>query len=131
MAKKPQKPETTNAAPKLSTEITLRLDEDNTLVLRPTLQAMRRIDREFNGIVNAIEQMRLLNFDAACTIIQVGSGNTGERGKEVPELVFRFGIANAIEPCIQYLTLLLRGGRPAPKDEEGDDNDGKKGDAGN
>lgn len=89
--------------------------------LRATLQAMRTVSQVFGGLRPAIERVTNLDLDATAGVIIAGAGLRLDR-KESDALVEQIwqsdkkGDINA--PVLDYLSILLNGGKPLEKDAD-------------
>jgi hypothetical protein len=83
---------------------------DETLTLKPTLDAMLRIERHFGGVRNAAVQVQDLSLTTLCQIIAAGAGLDKAEAKALPEKVFEAGIATAAGPVAEFLGALLNPG---------------------
>ena len=101
----------------------VELDLDGqVLELKPTLDAMLKINRRFGSFQGALLAVQKLDFDALVFIIAVGA-NKSPPSKDLQRQIFACGLEALAEPLARYLELLSNGGR------ERDDTSG--GDAGN
>lgn len=92
--------------------------------LKPSLNAVQVISRQYGGIRAAIEQVLKYDIDAVTNIVVLGLGLAPAGAKEIPNKVFRTGLAGEnglAAPCIRYLTILSNGGRPPEPVEASDD----------
>lgn len=78
-----------------------------TYTLRPTLHALQQIDRKLGGMRSAMEQCSALSLDALVTIIAAGANLEREAEQQLPEHIFRKGIAEVAGDAAYFLTLLL------------------------
>lgn len=90
---------------------------DETLVLKPTLDALIKIERQFGGVRNAAERVQDLNLTILCQIIAAGAGLNKQEAKDLPEKVFEAGIVTCAGPASEFLATLLN--------PSGDDDSGK------
>lgn len=81
-------------------------------VLRPTLNAIRKVSRLADGVGGAVAKVQKVDFDAIVMIVAVGLDLTEEGAKGLEEKVFATGAMNLSAPCVKYLTILANGGRP-------------------
>jgi hypothetical protein len=100
---------------------------DTRLVLRPTLNAGLAISRQAGGIRGAIDKVVAMDLDAIVSVIRLGIGpEEAKRIKNLDRLVYENGLTDAqgevLGKCMEYLSNLARGGRPADveDDEPGD-----------
>lgn len=94
--------------------------------LRPTYQAAQMISRQSGGIRGAIDAVHRCDMDAITRVIQAGLSKEdlkaiGDVGKVAWEAGLTDSTGQIALQCIDYLTLLLRGGRPegSPNDSAG------------
>lgn len=86
-------------------------------VMRPTLDACRRLSSVNGGINKMIERCRNLEFEAIYTVIVAGLGTDS---KTLPELIYKTGLLKLHSPCIDFLIVVSNGGRPLVESEEED-----------
>lgn len=99
---------------------------DKDYVLRPTLEAALALSRQAGGIRAAITRVLELDLDVIIAVIRAGIGR--EAGKELRNLdrvIYEHGLLDAqgqlVARCVEFLTNLARGGRPASADEDSGD----------
>ena len=90
--------------------------------LKPTLAAVRAVNAGLGGLVPAFRQVQDINVDAFALVIAAGAG-LRLKTKEYDDFVDRIwrspDKAAIGAPLSDFLSLLLRGGRPA-EDEKDD-----------
>ena len=111
-------------------DVTINLDGEQ-VTLRATLSAALALAATpedslgLGGFAAVNRAMARLDPLAITRVIVLGMGYTGEGPKElnIPERIFRTGYSELQPVCIDYLTRLLHGGRPAAKraTQEGQD----------
>ena len=104
-------------------EVRLDLGEE-VYFLVPTLSAIKKINRQFGNLQNCFTKLRGMDFVSMVYIAQVGSDARGDYGKELENQIYRAGLAEAIGPLIEYVGILINGGRPledAPIDRDDDE----------
>lgn len=82
------------------------------VTLRPTLKAAQNISRAKGGIMAAVEAVGRFDFDVMVTVIALGIGAEGKEARELPDKVWSTGMADLVQPVINFLTILANGGRP-------------------
>lgn len=88
--------------------------------LRPTLAAVRAVNSGLGGLVPAFRQVQDINVDAFALVIAAGAGLRlkAKEYDDFVEQIWRSPDKAAIgAPLSDFLSLLLRGGRPAVEDE--------------
>lgn len=88
-----------------------------TYLLRPTLGAMRKINREFDSLVDAMLRVKKVDFNAICFIASAGADHTSKQADQLAESIFEGGVMNAIPAVTEYLGVLMN---PTGDDEEED-----------
>jgi hypothetical protein len=88
------------------------------LVLRPTLNAGMAISRQAGGIRGAIDKVMAMDLDAIVGVVRLGIGpEEAKRVKNLDRLIYENGLMDAqgevLGKCMEYLSNLARGGRPA------------------
>ena len=91
---------------------------DETVALKPTLNALVKINKRFGSIREAVSEVQNLNFEAICYVVQEGAGLNPRQADELREAVFRTGLFNVMPQLCDYLTKLMN---PTGKDEKDDD----------
>lgn len=96
---------------------------EDTLILKPTLRAIKLLSRNEGGLMNVANQLMVMNLDTMVRVIDVGVGLT-ERGKEgLEERIFRRGLTELTAPLVRYVHILSNGGR-LPNDTPTDEDQG-------
>jgi hypothetical protein len=95
----------------------------HTLLLRPTLNAGLGISRQAGGIRGAIDKVVNMDLDTIVSVIRLGIGpEEAKRLKNLDRLVYENGLMDAqgelLGRCVEFLSNLARGGRPAPPEGE-------------
>ena len=107
-----------------SGDITVTLG-DQELVLRPSLDAALTLSRQAGGIRLAINKVLDMDLDTIVAVIRLGVGREeAKRLKNLDRLIYENGLLDAqgelVTRCIEYLSNLARGGRPADAIDEQD-----------
>lgn len=89
--------------------------------LRPTLGALKRINKTFGGLRGALEALQGLNTEAIATIIVAGADLSIKDMKEVEENVFTHGVAEVTELVFPFVESLFN-----PSGKEAKKGNGKK-----
>jgi len=94
---------------------------EQTYTLKPTVKALRNINRRYGDFRTAIERVMRADFDAIAYVVQEGASLSKKQAEEMQEQVFAAGIFDVAEPVANYLTILANGGRdPGDEPSEGD-----------
>lgn len=98
-------------------EVVVTLGEKE-YVLKPTINAWRTINRQYNGLAQARANLVSENVETMIFIIRVGSGLPDKQLKNLDEEVFKAGtsVEFIIVPLLRYMGILANGGRPLPDD---------------
>lgn len=103
--------------------VDIELDGD-TVVLKPTLNAIQAISRQSEGIMGAVRKVGQFDFDMIVLVIGLGTNTTDRKDqRDLAERVFATGLADLVEPVTRYLSILANGGRPLPNGDEGGEGD--------
>ena len=86
--------------------------------LTPTLDAMRRINRKQESLVDALRRIRLVDFDAICSIISAGAGLSDKQSEALAQEVLEAGVSNMLAPVSDFLALLMN--PMGSEEDEGD-----------
>lgn len=101
-------------------------DED--FELKPTYGAASKISKTYNGYMPAIEAISKLDMEAMEVVIAHGLGLTihGQKKLDLPARIYEAGVAKVAAPCIEFLTILMNGGkRPSEDGEEAKSTEGE------
>jgi hypothetical protein len=110
-------------------EILVAFDGEE-LVLKPTLNAMTMISRQYGGLGAARTQLVQENIDAIAYVLRVGAGMPAKDGRNLGERIYRNGVdGDLLLKLIRYVAVLGNGGRPLPDDEEADASEDRAGGA--
>jgi len=95
---------------------------DETYTLRPTLNAMDKIGKQWpGGIGEALNGVSGLGARELAFVIAAGAGIGARLAKDLPEQIFAAGTVHLAAPVIEYLTLLINPtGRDADEESEED-----------
>lgn len=87
---------------------------DRSLVLQPTLKAVRAIESHFGGLRAASEGLRAVGLGAVTVILAAGAGLEERDAQGFAEEVWQHGAAELIPVATRYLYALYnpRGGDP-------------------
>jgi hypothetical protein len=96
---------------------------DQEVILKPTLAAGLSISRSAGGIRGAIDKVMNLDLDMIMSVIRVGVGpREAKKLNGLEELIWQQGLTDSqgeiLAKCVEFLTNLARGGRPAEEAEE-------------
>jgi len=101
--------------------VTLKLEDGDELVLKPSWGAAQQISRSYNGISGAVEQVARLNMDVTVQVIIYGLGYLGTKKppQNLSERIWKTGftdISGSVSArVIDYLNILANGGKPLPE----------------
>lgn len=96
-----------------------------TLYLKPTIGATRKVSRHFGDLQTAFQRIIARNFDAICYVVFEGlqiSDNKKAAGR-IEERIYATGLAEVSAACVNYLGVLQNGGRPLQSDDQDDDDE--------
>lgn len=79
--------------------------------LRPTPDAIARIDQRFDGLAPAAAALDRGSPSALAEVICAGAGVKGAAERELRDKVMRPGFGRYVEPAGRFLTYLFQGGR--------------------
>jgi hypothetical protein len=115
-------------------ELTLTLghgDDTETYILKPTLEVIRRLDRQFGGMTALFETCRQLSFASAVKVIAIGADVKGEKAlRRLEQRVFSRGLTRVSPKVVEFVGVIGNGGRPLDYEEDDDaldDDDGEDG----
>ena len=97
------------------------------VTLKPTFLAASRIPKAFNGYMPAIDSVSKLDPAAIETILAFGMGLTahGQKQMNLPEKIYETGYPKVAAPCIEFLTILMNGGKRVNEEEAEDQEQGE------
>lgn len=92
------------------------------VTLKPTAHAMLELSRKYGGLATVARRIVEMDADAVVDVLAHGLGgpayNTAAKRKELAEKAFAAGLTDdtggVAAKCVEYITVLMRGGRPAP-----------------
>lgn len=99
-----------------------------TVTLKPTFLAATRIPKQFGGYMPAIDLVSKLDPAAMQSVIAHGMGLTNHGQKGLDDRIWRTGYAKVAAPCIEFLTVLMNGGKK-PNESETEEAKGEEGEA--
>lgn len=85
---------------------------DKEYLLRPTLDAIVKINTQFGGLRKARDAVVNEDIAAVVFIIQAGANLPPNSIKALTEAVFDAGINDLLLPLMQFVMILGNGGRP-------------------
>lgn len=93
---------------------------DRTLVLKPTLKAVRFIESRFGGLRAASQSLHAVSVEAVALVIAAGAGIEGEDLEALTEEVWHQGAPQLTPSAIAFLSALYnpRGGEPGKEQAE-------------
>lgn len=91
--------------------------ELETKALKPTLRAMQFISRRNGGGVAAMEACAKADFDTIAEIVKHGLSLTDNGAKGLDERIFATGTMKLAIPCVNFVMVLMNGGRPVEEDD--------------
>lgn len=103
----------------MSNEVTFELGGEE-VTLKPTFLAASRIPKAFGGYMPAIDAISKLDPNAMETVVAFGMGLTphGQKQLNLPEKIYETGYPKVAAPCIEFLTILMNGGKRVSDTEE-------------
>lgn len=110
-------------------DVVLQLGKDE-LTLRPSLDAALTLSRQAGGIRTAITRVLDLDLDVIVSVIRLGIGREeARRFKDLDRAIWENGVLDTrgevVSKCVEYLSNLARGGRPAADEGRDGDDDNK------
>lgn len=78
-----------------------------TYELQPTLDALRKINRRYDSLLDALRLIRSVDFDAVCFILAAGAGLSPKQTEMLEKQVFAEGVINVIGPLADFMTVLM------------------------
>lgn len=86
-------------------EVTL---DGQAYLLKPTLETMKRVNRKFGSLREALVRVQSLDFEAACAIVAIASGCKDDRQRTaVDERLFRTGLVNVTAQIADLIGVLM------------------------
>ncbi|HEY7824697.1 MAG TPA: hypothetical protein VIG24_17785 [Acidimicrobiia bacterium] len=106
-------------------DIELALD-GQVYLLKPTLETMKRINRKFGSLRDALVRVQSLDFEAACSIVAIASGCKDDRQRAaVEDRLFRTGLVNVTAPIAHLLAVLMDPVTAAGDSDDEDESEGE------
>lgn len=104
--------------------VTIALEGEE-IVLKPSIIAAQTLSRKYGGLQGTISALARIDIDAIVDTIELGMGRRTSNPREkaaFAEKVFRAGLSDdtgrLAEFCINYVGILMRGGRPPSTDDD-------------
>lgn len=108
--------------------VSVTFHDGQVLELKPTIYAMQMISKLFDGLQGATQRIAALDIQCIHEVIILGAGaphNQTKNRAAILEKIFLTGLTDdtggLAERALTYVTLLMRGGRPAPQTVETSD----------
>lgn len=95
--------------------------DGETVEMRPTPDAIARIDDHFEGLQPAAAALDRSSPKAMAFVVCAGAGVRGKAARELAEKLMRPGFARYMGPAGRFLTYLFHGGRETPPEPRDDD----------
>lgn len=107
-------------------EVTFTLGDEE-VTLKPTFLAATRIPKAFGGYMPAIDAISKLDPNAMEVVVAHGMGLTphGQKQMNLPERIYQTGYPLVAAPCIEFLTILMNGGKKPTETEEATGTEGE------
>lgn len=95
------------------------------ITLKPTLEACIRLNNLHNSLNLTKARVENYDFETICQVIAAGVGANPEQMKRLVQPgVFRTGMIDLVPVCIEFIGVVINGGRPLPElPEVGEDAD--------
>lgn len=101
--------------------------DGTTYTLRPSLAAAQTLSRAFGGLSPLLDRLRNADLDAYVAVVVQGAGLERRDAKAMPEAIWSHGVQSLMNPCTEFVLILVNGGRPL--DDDGGEEAGKAGKA--
>jgi ankyrin repeat protein len=79
---------------------------ENTYFLSPSLEVMRKVCRQFGGLVPALGAIRNGDFEAVAFIAKAGADLTGKAATKFDQQLFEAGLESGAMACIDLIDVL-------------------------
>lgn len=105
-------------------DIAIKWSDGTEVVLKPTVQAFMTLSRKYDGLQNVIAKLTRLNIETVMDVIEAGANLPSQPKvrQRLLEKIYSAGLTDdtgrIVELTINYVSVLLRGGRPAPQPGE-------------
>lgn len=99
-----------------------RIDIDidgDAVTLIPSPDAIITLSRAYDGFKPLLDAIGRFNFDAISATIVAGVGAEGKDARDLIQRVAKTNIIELVPPLTAYVMILLNGGKPLAKDEDG------------
>ena len=93
-------------------------DEDYTL--KPTPHAIKTLSAQYDGLSGCLERLRRMDMNAFINVFNVGAQIKGQAAKELEPAICRTPMGELIGPLVEYVAVLMNGGRPLENVEDDD-----------
>lgn len=89
------------------------------LTLIPSPDAIITLSRAYDGFKPLLDAIGRFNFDAISATIVAGAGVDGKEARDLVQQVAKTNIIELVPPLTAFVMILLNGGKPLAKDEDG------------
>lgn len=104
---------------------------DDEFDLVPSLKAATAISNRFNGFQNALNAVQAADLASVQYVLRQGISLKRVSSETLNEAVWSNGIFKSMKPALEFITLLMNGGREATEDDDGGTSDADEGASGN
>ncbi len=98
--------------------LTLDLADGRSLTLTPSAAVARKVNDHFGGMMPADRRLKSADMEAAAFIISAGAKIDGKEASDISKALWPLGSGKVVVTAIQFLTLLMNGGRWPSEEEE-------------
>ncbi|MBP2303421.1 hypothetical protein [Azospirillum picis] len=102
--------------------VTITLNGEK-VVLKPTPRAALAISTNFEGLQGAVPRLASQDIAAASFVVAAGAGIRGEAAKGLNEKIFAAGISDLAPSLIEFVVILMNGGKRPDSMLANDDSD--------
>lgn len=91
------------------------------ITLIPSPDAIITLSRAYDGFKPLLDAISRFNFDAISATIVAGVGAEGKDARDLVQKVAKTNIIELVPPLTAFVMILLNGGKPLAKDEDGEE----------
>ena len=100
--------------------VTVNIDGDD-YTLKPTLHAIKALSAQYDGLSGCLDRLRRMDMNAFINVVNVGADIKGKEAKALEPAIFRTPMGELIGPLVEYVAVLMNGGRPLEDAEDIED----------
>lgn len=106
--------------------VTITIDGDD-YTLKPTPYAIKTLSANYDGLTGCLDRLRRMDMNAFIYVINIGTGTKGQAAKDLEAAICRTPMGDLVGPLVEYVAVLMNGGRPLENNDDGGDDEADEG----